>query len=266
MPCGIDRGSTSEVGCPGDDREADSTRTDFDRKGGSGFPMAVDVRQLAIRVVGMIVVFMLTLFVPAGKLRWPAGWLFLLLFFGFTAGLTIWLRRFNPDLLAERLTGIGKPDQKKWDKVLLALTTVGFFSWLGLMGMDAGRFNWSHVPVWLQGLGTILLLSSFYVFYVTFRENPYLSPAVRIQRERSQRVVSSGPYRYVRHPMYAGFIFFTIGTALLLGSWYGLLGALLLVGLVARRAVLEERALREELVGYREYMTRAKYRLVPHLW
>lgn len=228
--------------------------------------MAVDIRKLAIRFLGMVVAFMLTLFVPAGTLWWPAGWLFLLLFFGFAAALTIWLFRFNPDLLAERLTGIGKPDQKKWDKVLLALTAVAFFSWLALMGMDAARFGWSHLPMWLQGLGTILLLCSFYVFYVTFRQNPYLSPAVRIQSDRSQTVVSTGPYRYVRHPMYTGFVLFAIGTALLLGSLCGLFGTLLLIGLVARRAVLEERALREELAGYREYMTRTKYRLVPYLW
>jgi protein-S-isoprenylcysteine O-methyltransferase Ste14 len=214
----------------------------------------------------MVLVFMLALFVPAGTLMWAAGWLFLLLFFGFTAALTIWLVRFNPDLLAERLTGIGKPDQKNWDKVLLALTALAFFSWLALMGMDAARFGWSHVPIWLQGLGTILLLCSFYVFYITFRENPYLSPAVRIQRDRSHTVVSTGPYRYVRHPMYAGFVLFLIGTALLLGSWYGLFGTLLLIGLVARRAVLEERALRQELAGYQEYMERTKCRIVPYLW
>lgn len=172
---------------------------------------------------------------------------------------------FNPDLLAERLTGIGKSDQKKWDNVLLALTAVAFFCWLALMGRDAARFGWSHVPMCLQGLGTILLLCSFYVSYITFRENPYLSPAVRIQRDRSHTVVNTGSYRYLRHPMYAGFVLLR-GTALLLGSWYGLFGTLLLIGLVARRAVLEERALRHELAGYQEYMDRTKCRLVPYLW
>jgi hypothetical protein len=103
-------------------------------------------------------------------------------------------------------------------------------------------------------------------FYRTFRENPYLSPAVRVQTERAQKVVSTGPYRYVRHPMYAAFVLFTFGTALLLGSWYGLLGGLLLIGMVARRAVLEERVLQEELEGYSAYMLRVRYRFVPHLW
>jgi protein-S-isoprenylcysteine O-methyltransferase Ste14 len=176
------------------------------------------------------------------------------------------LLRFNPDLLAERLTGIGKPDQKSWDKALLVVTAITFFCWLALMGVDAVRFRWSHVPLWLQALGALLLLCSFYVFYLTFRENPFLSPAVRIQTDRAQTVVTTGPYGYVRHPMYAGFLLFAFGTALMLGSWWGVLGALLLIGIVARRAVLEERALRDELEGYSVYLTRVRYRLLPYLW
>jgi protein-S-isoprenylcysteine O-methyltransferase Ste14 len=228
--------------------------------------MAVTVRQLAMQIAGMAVVFTAILFVPAGTLAWPAAWVFLVLFFGFTVALSLWLLRFNPDLLVERLTGIGKPDQKAWDKVLLVITFIAFYGWLALMGVDAVRFSWSRVPLWLQTLGALLLLCSFYVFYLTFRENPFLSPGVRIQKERAQTVVSTGPYRYVRHPMYAGVIPFAFGTALLLGSWWGLLGALLLIGIVARRAVLEERTLRDELDGYSVYLTRVRYRLLPYLW
>ena len=227
--------------------------------------MAVSVWQLAIRMAAMAVAFPAALFLPAGTLAWPAAWVFLALFFGFSVALSLWLLRFNPDLLAERLTGIGKADQKGWDKALLLITAIAFFGWLALMGLDA-RFRWSHVPLWLQAVGMLLLLSSFYIFFLTFRQNPFLSPAVRIQRERAQTVVSTGPYRYVRHPMYAGFILFAFGTALTLGSWWGLLGALLLIGIVARRAVLEERTLRDELEGYRVYLTQVRYRLLPYLW
>jgi protein-S-isoprenylcysteine O-methyltransferase Ste14 len=226
----------------------------------------VNVRQLVTSTAGMAVVFAFALFLPAGTLAWPAGWIFLVLMFGFTGALSAWLLRFDPDLLAERMTGIGRPDQKTWDKVLLALTAVVFFAWLAVMALDAVRFRWSWMPLWVQGVGAVLLLGSFYVFYLTFRENTYLSPAVRVQTERAQTVVSTGPYRYVRHPMYAGFVLFALGTALLLGSWYGVLGALLLIGMVARRAVLEERMLREELEGYRAYMARVRHRLVPRLW
>ena len=140
------------------------------------------------------------------------------------------------------------------------------FGWLAVMGLDAVRFRSSLVPPRLQAIGTLLLLGSFYIFYLTFRENTYLSPAVRVQTERGQTVVNTGPYRCVRHPMYSGFILFALGTALLLGSWYGLLGGLILIGMVAWRAVQEERVLREELHGYSVYMRRVRYRFIPHVW
>ena len=92
------------------------------------------------------------------------------------------------------------------------------------------------------------------------------SPAVRIQTERGQTVVSTGPYRYVRHPLYAGFTLFTLGTALMLGSAYGVLGALVLDALIAWRAVREEQVLQHELAGYSEYMSRVRYRFIPYLW
>jgi protein-S-isoprenylcysteine O-methyltransferase Ste14 len=228
--------------------------------------MKVSAAQLAGNIAGMAVVFGLALFLPAGTLDWRAAWVYLTFFFSFTVALSVWLSRFNPDLLAERLTGIGRPDQRRWDKVFLGITAVAFFGWLGLMGLDAARFRWSQMPDWLQWLGAFLLLGSFWLFFLTFRENPFLSPAVRIQRERAQTVVSTGPYQYVRHPMYAGFVLFALGTALLLGSWCGVLGALVLIAMVAWRAVGEERVLENELDGYGAYMRRVRYRLVPYVW
>jgi protein-S-isoprenylcysteine O-methyltransferase Ste14 len=112
----------------------------------------------------------------------------------------------------------------------------------------------------------LLLLCSFYFFFLTFRANAYLSPAVRVQNDRGQTVISTGPYHYVRHPMYATVILFFIGTTLLLGSWYGLILGLILVVAVAVRAVQEERTLRAELPGYDAYMAQVKYRLIPYIW
>ncbi len=107
---------------------------------------------------------------------------------------------------------------------------------------------------------------SAYLFALTFRENSYLSPVVRIQEERAQTVVSTGPYHYVRHPMYSGIVIFVVGTALLLGSWYGVLSGLILVVVIAGRAVLEERTLKNEMPGYADYMKQVKYRLIPYIW
>jgi protein-S-isoprenylcysteine O-methyltransferase Ste14 len=228
--------------------------------------MKVNVTQLIMRTILMAVGFALMLFLPAGTIAWPAGWAYLVLLFGFTIGLTVWLSRFNPDLLEERVRGIGKPGQKSWDKVFLRVLLPVFFGWYVIMALDAMRFHSLHLPQWLQWIGAGILLTSFYIFYLTFRENTYLSPAVRIQTDRGQTVVSTGPYRHVRHPMYAGFILFTLGTALLLGSAYGVVGALVLNALIAWRAGREEQVLKRELEGYGEYMTRVKYRFFPYLW
>ncbi|MCL4552311.1 MAG: isoprenylcysteine carboxylmethyltransferase family protein [Candidatus Marsarchaeota archaeon] len=228
--------------------------------------MTINLKLLVGQTVGLVVVFALALFLPAGTLAWPAGWVFLVLFFGFVAAINLWLLRHNPGLLQERMTGVGSPDQKTGDQVVFALAGVLFFAWLVVMPLDAVRFRWSLMPVWLQPIGAVIVLCSFVLFFLTFRENSYLSPAVRVQQDRGQTVVSTGPYRYVRHPMYAAFFGLVLGTPLLLGSWYGLLLVPVLVGIVARRALLEERTLRKELNGYEAYMQQVRFRLIPHVW
>lgn len=227
--------------------------------------MVVNVKQLMGQLVGLVAIFALALFLPAGTLAWPAGWIFLLLFFSFFLAVNVWLFRHNPGLLRERMR-FGTFDQKGWDKILFPLFLLCTLIWLIFMAIDAARYHWSHMPVRLQYAGAVILVCSFYLLFLTFRENSYLSPVVRIQKERGQQVVSTGPYHYVRHPMYAGIAVFMVGTSLLLGSWYGILLGLLFVIILARRAVLEERTLRTELQGYTAYMAQVKYRLIPAIW
>ena len=227
--------------------------------------MKINLPLLVGQIVFLFLVFALLLFLPAGTIAWSAAWTFLALFFIFVIALTIWLYRYNPGLLRERMK-VSSPDQKAVDRVLFLLLQFGVVVWFILMPLDAVRFHWSRMPLVLQGVGTVLLLCSFYIFFITFRENSYLSPLIRIQQEREQIVVSSGPYHYVRHPMYSGALLWMMGTALLLGSWYGVLWALLLIALVGRRAVLEEHTLRTELQGYDTYMGEVKYRFVPYVW
>lgn len=229
-------------------------------------PDGVNLKLLIISFVALLVIFALVLFLSAGTVFWLAGWVYLVLFFVADAALGVWLLRHDPELLQERLTGFGKPGEPTWDKIFFVLLEIFFLAWLVLMPLDAVRFRWSHVPAWLQVVGAILLLGSFYLFFLTFRENPYLSPVVRVQTERGQTVISTGPYRYVRHPMYAACIPFAAGTALLLGSWYGLLMGQVCTAGLAFRAVQEERVLRAELPGYKEYMAQVKYRFIPHVW
>jgi protein-S-isoprenylcysteine O-methyltransferase Ste14 len=227
--------------------------------------MRVNLKLLTAQIGGMFVVFAAVLFLSAGTIWWAAGWVFLAMFLVFTLAISLWLLRHNPDLLTERMTGVGKPDQKRWDLAFYIAANAAFLLWLVLMPLDAVRFGWSHVPRWVQVAGAVVLLISFYLYFLVFRENSYLSPAVRVQRERSQTVVSTGPYRVVRHPMYSTTILFIAGTTLLLGSWWGLFGLVIVVG-VACRAVGEERTLVAELPGYAEYLRRVRYRLIPYVW
>ncbi len=224
--------------------------------------MSIKAKALLWQAITFLVMG-LALFVPAGTAAWLAAWAYLILFFVYGAALTLWLLRHDPGLLEERM---GVRPQKAWDKMFIAVLFVVFLVWLVLMPLDAVRFHWSRMAAWLQAVGAIVLLFSYYIFYLTYRENPYLSGVVRIQKDRGQTVVATGPYSRVRHPMYAGAFLYFLGTALFLGSWYGVLFGPVFAGMLAVRAVLEERLLREQLKGYDAYMARVKYRFIPHVW
>jgi protein-S-isoprenylcysteine O-methyltransferase Ste14 len=227
--------------------------------------MNVSIKMLVGQFVGLFLLFALALFLPAGTIAWPAGWIFLILFFGFFLAVNAWLFKHNPGLLQERMR-MSRPDQQGWDKVFFPLLLVLSFAWLSFMALDAVRFHWSQMPAWLQAVGVLLLLCSFYLLFLTFRENSYLSTVVRIQEERGHTVVSTGPYHYVRHPMYSAIAVFVAATSLVLGSWHGILFGLMFMLMLARRAVLEERTLREKLHGYTAYTAQVKYRLIPYVW
>jgi protein-S-isoprenylcysteine O-methyltransferase Ste14 len=219
-----------------------------------------------LEVLAEFAVFAALLFVSAGTLLWPAGWAFIAIFFSFAVAIVLWLARKEPELLAERMSSPMQSGQPLWDKVFVVAVMVLFVAWLILMPMDAVRFGWSDVPDWLQILGALGVVLSFYIMFLTFRENAYLALVVKVQEERGQSVVSTGPYRYVRHPMYASTFLFFPGSALLLGSWWGLMFCTVLLGLLVWRIPLEERMLENGLTGYDEYARRVRYRLIPHVW
>jgi protein-S-isoprenylcysteine O-methyltransferase Ste14 len=206
------------------------------------------------------------LFVPAGTLRWPGAWIFLAITVigGLAVGFSLAHR--DPALLAERLAPLFQRGQKPWDKILLTVIVMLFCAWLALMALDAARFQWSHVPVATQVLGALCVAVCLWITHLTFRANTFAAPVVKIQSNRAQRVVTSGPYRHVRHPMYAGALLYFLGAPLLLGSWYGLAAALAFVVILAIRIVLEERMLTTELRGYADYSARVRYRLIPFVW
>jgi protein-S-isoprenylcysteine O-methyltransferase Ste14 len=211
-------------------------------------------------------VFAALLFGSAGTLSWPPAWAFLGVFFVAAFLITRMLARHNPALLRERMSWPVRRAQLPWDRIVMIVFMVLFPGWLALMGLDAVRFDWSDMPDWLQIIGGIGVAAAMSSVYRVFEENTFLAPIVRIQKERGHTVISTGPYAVVRHPLYAAVLILFVSTALLLGSWYGLAGVLVLgIGLVFRTA-MEDRELRLKLEGYVDYSRRVPYRLFPGVW
>ena len=218
-----------------------------------------------LQTFAWIAVFAVLLFVPAGTLHWPAAWVFL----GFMAvtGLACgaWFVNNDPALLAERMRSPIQPDQPAADKKLLAVFGVAMLAWFIVMGLDQ-RFHPLRMPVALQVLGlALLILSTAFIMWV-FRENSFAAAVVKVQSERGHHVVSSGPYAFVRHPMYSGAVVFLVGIALLLGSWWGTAMSPVFAILFAIRTRIEENTLVAGLPAYADYAARVRYRLVPGLW
>ncbi|MBB4258964.1 isoprenylcysteine carboxylmethyltransferase family protein [Bradyrhizobium sp. CIR3A] len=205
------------------------------------------------------------LFASAGTLRWPSAWVFLATctLLGPLCGW--WLYRIDPALLAERLRPVLQKDQPAADKLFMSVFVVAMLAWLVLIGVDR-RLQSSDMPVALQAFGLALFLASTLFTMWVFRENSFAAPVVKLQAERAQRVISTGPYAHVRHPMYSGMVLFFAGVPLLLGSWWGLVMVPILVLLFAIRIGIEERTLREGLPGYDDYAARVRYRLIPGVW
>ena len=226
--------------------------------------MMLLIKALVWTVVSFLIMALL-LFLPADTVLWPAGWIFWSLLLGFTAVNTGLLFKSNPGLLQERLR-LSQPNLKTSDKVLTSVNALLGIVWFILMPLDAMRFHWSHVPLFLQIVGALVVIGFMPLAILTFRENSFLSGMVRVQEERGQTVISTGPYHYIRHPLYASALLFCLGTPLLLGSWYGLLFVPIVIAGLVGRTLLEERVLREELPGYHTYMAQVKYRFIPYIW
>jgi protein-S-isoprenylcysteine O-methyltransferase Ste14 len=204
------------------------------------------------------------IFWPAGTLAYPGAWAFLGLFSAGGVAMILWLSKHSPSLLRERMASPVQRAQKPWDRVFLMLFIFAFFAWIAVMGWDAARTGFRAVPVWLQVAGGFGVAFNILGTWRTFRANAFAAPVVKIQE--GHRVIDTGPYAIVRHPMYASALFLLTGIPLLLGSWLGFaLSAVFILG-IAWRAVREERVLRAELRGYDEYATRVRYRFVPFIW
>jgi protein-S-isoprenylcysteine O-methyltransferase Ste14 len=206
------------------------------------------------------------LFLSAGTLDWPAAWMFLAEMLALSLLTGVWLARHDPALVNERLRPPIQKDQPRADKIVLSLILLFIAALFVFVPLDAVRFRWSSVPLWVQALGALSILLSVVIGYWTMRENSFAAPVVKIQKDRGQTVISTGPYGYVRHPMYVSALLFLVGVPLLLGSWWGLAFAPVFAALLVVRISIEEKALRQGLEGYDAYAGQVPYRLVPLVW
>ena len=203
------------------------------------------------------------LFATAGRWDLPFFWAYILLLQAMFVGSGIYFVRTSPGMVQERL----RPGPGGKDSVTRPVGTLLMVAHMGIAGLDVGRFHWSpDVPVTLQVAALAAVAASLGGSMWAMSVNPFFSSAVRIQRDRGHRVITTGPYRIVRHPGYTGTMLWFLVSPLALGSWWAALPVLPAVPLFVRRTALEDKLLREELEGYAEYAQKVPYRLVPGVW
>jgi protein-S-isoprenylcysteine O-methyltransferase Ste14 len=223
-------------------------------------------RSKSRRFIGifLFIVFMAVVFFAAGTLDWPELWFFLGFYVTTVTALIIWLKKHDPGLLKERMS-VGR-DVKSWDKKIIRTYTALLMIMYLLAPLDAVRFRWSRVPLILKGIAYLIIVVSWIIGFWAFRENSYLSPFVRIQADRGHQVCTTGPYKFIRHPMYLAVILTVLCLPLVLGSLWAFLPAVLIAALFVLRTSLEDKTLRNELPGYAEYAEKVTWKLVPKVW
>jgi protein-S-isoprenylcysteine O-methyltransferase Ste14 len=203
------------------------------------------------------------LFIPAWTLAYWQAWLFIAVFVCASGALTVYLAIHDPKLLERRMNVGPRAEKEPAQKIIMVLATLGFIAMLVFPALDY-RFGWSPVPASVSVLGDALIALGFLFTFFVFKENSY--GASTIQIAEGQTVISTGPYAFVRHPMYAAALVMLLGIPLALGSWWGLFALLLVLPVLIWRLLDEERFLRQNLPGYPEYQAKVKYRLLPFVW
>lgn len=223
--------------------------------------------KLYIKMATQSLLFLLVigalLFLPAGTFDYWEAWVFIAVFIACNIPITVWLALNDPQLLERRMKAGPTAEKEKSQKIIVTIAFLSLAVAVLIPALDH-RFGWSDVPTPVVILGDALIVLSYIGFYFVFRENTYGAATVRV--EENQRVISTGPYAIVRHPMYTVALVLMIGMPLALGSWWGLFAFALGVPVLVWRILDEERLLKRDLPGYAEYMQRMPFRLIPGLF
>ena len=219
--------------------------------------------RLVLRVVFMPVVWGAFLFLPAGSFRFWQGWAYLIITLAFVLSTFGYFYKHDPQLIERRLRRGWRKETVREQKLIMKLVFVTMVIAFLLPGLDH-RFGWSHPPLWLTILAQAFVVGGFLMIFWTFKTNSFA--AATIQVEPDQKVISTGPYAIVRHPMYLGVDVWFLFTPLALGSYFALPVFALLIPIIVLRLLNEEKVLRQELPGYSEYCLNTRFRLVPFVW
>ena len=211
----------------------------------------------------LAIVMGLLVFVPAGTTDYWQAWLYLAIFFGAGALLTLYLMREDPALLERRMSGGPTAEKRGAQRVIMTATSLCFIALLVVPAFDR-RIGWSSIPTYGVLAGDALAVVGFYFIFLVYKENTFTAATIQVVAE--QTVVSTGPYAIVRHPMYASGLLYLLGTPIALGSYWGLIPFVCLVPFLIWRLFDEEQLLRETLPGYREYQQKVRHRLLPGIW
>ena len=217
-------------------------------------------------VIGVLC-FALPIFLPARTLNWPRAWIFVAVVLIACAWSTAVVYRASPGLLRERFKPPVQKGQPLADKILVSLLLVAFFGLMIFIRFDAARLHLLPKPGPIaSALGLALFVLGWWLMTLALRENAFAAPVVKYQEERGQKVIDTGVYSVVRHPMYVGAVLLMIGMPLWLESYAGVIFAALPIAILAVRILIEERFLKRELKGYEDYTKRVRYRLLPLVW
>jgi protein-S-isoprenylcysteine O-methyltransferase Ste14 len=220
-------------------------------------------RKAVIGTLRTLVILVIAVFVPAGTLRYWQGWACLAAFFVPASMISVWLAKHDPALLERRMKAGSTAEKEKGHKIVQAIAAVLFLADFVVPVLDH-RLGWSRVPGWAPFLGYLLMAAGFVIAFNVARANSYASAIIEVAED--QKAISTGPYAFVRHPLYAGALVMLYGIPLALGSWWGVLVNVPMTVAIVWRLLDEERFLVKNLKGYAEYRERVRYRLIPRMW
>jgi protein-S-isoprenylcysteine O-methyltransferase Ste14 len=214
-------------------------------------------------IVGVVLVAAALLFGIPRTLDYWQAWIFLIVYFAASFLITARLLKSDPKLVERRMRAGPLAEKEASQKIIMLVASLGFAGLLVIPAVDR-RLGWSHMAPAVAIAGNILVVLGWFAIYLVFRENSFTSATIEIADD--QEVISTGPYAYVRHPMYAGSLVMLLGIPIALGSWWGLIALAVIAAALLWRILDEERFLARHLAGYDAYKEKVRYRLIPHFW